>query len=100
MANTIGGITRTVALWVMIVGAVVSDAILYWKGQIVWGIFWSIIILLVAAFEIYGVFISEKKKTISNMWKEWAIKSPFWAYTTLAILCIALNALILHLAVW
>ena len=100
MAMTVGGITRTVALWVMIILAGTADAILYWQGQIVWGVFWSLIILLVICFEIYGFFFSPQKKTISNMWKEWAIKSPGWAYTTLALLWVALTALCIHLAVW
>lgn len=100
MNMTLGGITRTVALWIMMIGAGVATGLLYWQGQLVWGIFWSCIICLVISFEIYGKFFSKQKKTISNMWKDWAIKSPFWAYLTLGILCVSLNALILHLAVW
>lgn len=100
MSMTPGGITRTVALWVMMVGAAVADGLLYWRGQYVWGIFWSCIILLVIGFEIFGKFFSKEKLTISNMWKKWAKEEPFWAYLTLGILCVSLNAMILHLAVW
>lgn len=97
---TPGGITRTVALWIMMIGAAVADALLYWQGQIIWGVFWSIIILLVIGFEIYAYFFSKHKRTISNIWKAWAQTSPFWAYLTLFILWVSLSALCLHLAVW
>ena len=98
MSMTLGGITRTIALWIMIVGAGIATGLLYWQGQVIWAIFWSCIICLVIGFEIFSY--ATKKKTISTIWKDWAIKSPKWAYTTLAILWVALSALCLHLAVW
>jgi hypothetical protein len=97
---TLGGITRTVALWVMMICAGIATGLLWWQGQTVWAVFWSIIIGLVILFELYGILISKEKKTISNMWKAWAIKAPSWAYFTLALLYVSLTALCLHLAVW
>lgn len=98
MNMTVGGITRTIALWTMMIGAFVADGLLYWQGQTVWAIFWSCIICLVIGFEIFSY--ATKKKTISTIWKDWAIKDPKWAYITLGILWVALSALCLHLAVW
>jgi hypothetical protein len=100
--KSIGGIIRGIALWVMIIGAVAADFICYWRGQIVWGTFWSCIIALVIGYEIYGKFISKEKKTISNMFRDWIVwekenkKFP-WGRTTLIILWTALTALIVHL---
>ncbi len=98
MSKTLGGITRTIALIVMIVCACIADFILYFKGQVIWGLFWSIIIGLVGVFEIVS-YVTDKE-TISTKWKKWAEKSPFWAYLTLILLWVSLNALILHLAVY
>lgn len=98
MSQDVWGVLRTTGLIVMIVCAVIADAILYWQGQIIWGVFWSVIVALVGGFEIYAYLT--KKKTISTIWKEWAQKSPFWAYTTLILLATALNGLWIHLAVW
>lgn len=98
MAMTFGGITRTVALWIMMIGAGIATGLLYWQGQYVWAVFWSCIIGLVVGFELFGIIT--KKKTISTMYKEFIQAHKFWGYTILAILCVALNALIVHLAVW
>lgn len=100
MAMTLSGITRTIALYVLILTGLAATALCYSRGQIVWGVFLTIILLLTVAFEVYGRFISKERKTISSMWKAWAIKEPGWAYTALTLLCLAFNALILHLAVW
>lgn len=98
MSNTPGGITRTVALIVMMVGAAIANGLLYWRGEIWWATFWSLIIALVVVYEVLSTIF--KGKTISTQYKEFIQRQPFWGYTILAILCIALNALILHLAVW
>jgi hypothetical protein len=100
MSMTLGGITRTVALWVMIVCAGIADVLLYLQGQIIWGTFWSVIILLVGGYELYAYFFSAHKKTISNIYRDFIKAHPFWGYGILVLLCVALNALILHLAVW
>ena len=97
-----GGIIRGVALWVMMIGAVVADFLCYWRGQTVWGTFWSCIIALVIGYEIWGKFFSKEKKTISNMFRDWIVYEKEhgmfpWGRTVLIILCIALNALIIHL---
>ena len=98
--KSVGGIIRGIALWIMMGGAAIADAILYWKGQIVWGTFWSCIILLVIGYELWAKFISKDKKTISNMYRDWIVseKGKFpWARIVLIILAIALMALIIHL---
>lgn len=97
--SDIGKRVRQIALWVMCISLGVADALLFIRGQIVWGIFWAIILALVGIFEVYNFYIL-KKSTISNVWKAWAQASPFWAYTTLFLLWFGLNALIVHLAVW
>ena len=111
--KSIGGIIRGVALWVMMGGAAIADGILWWRWTcmpdaasklwlLVWAIFWACIIALVIGFEIYGKFFSPVKITISNMWRDWITyekdnkKFP-WGRVTLIILCVALNALIVHL---
>jgi hypothetical protein len=43
--------------------------------------------------------MTEKKKTISTRWKEWAQKEPFWAYTCLASFLLAMIGLTIHLGV-
>lgn len=37
--------------------------------------------------------------TISNRWKEWALKEPIWAYTALFCMAMGFLGLIVHLAV-
>jgi len=41
--------------------------------------------------------MSEKGKTISTRWREWAEKEPFWAYYALISFALSLAGLILHL---
>ena len=89
---------RLAALWVLIISLSLGDLLLYVKGQIIWGTFWSIILLLVVGYEIYAYFFSKHKTTISNIWKEWTIENPFFAYLTLGLIWLGLNALIVHLA--
>lgn len=44
--------------------------------------------------------MSEKKKTISTRWKEWAIAEPFWAYAALGCFFLSVGVgLTMHLAV-
>lgn len=100
--KSIGGIIRGIALWIMMGGAAIADGLLYWRGQIVWGTFWSCIIALVIGYEIWGKFISKERKTISNMYRDWIVADKqsgnfAWGRLVLIILCIALNALIIHL---
>ena len=98
--NEIGKQIRLAALWVMIIALVAADIILYIVGQFIWATFWTIILLLVAGYEIYAFYFSKHKTTISNIWKQWTIKSPVLAYSTLALIWIGLSALAVHLAVW
>ena len=84
----------------MIGSVVIADALLFVRGQIIWGVFWAVITTLVIGFELWNFYVL-KKSTISNVWKKWAQESPWWAYTTLFFLWLGLNALILHLAlIW
>jgi len=94
----ISGIIRTGALGIMIAGAAIADAILWWECQWVWASFWLVIILLVSGYEI--VCYAVKRKTISTMWKDWAIKNPVTSKVVLVILFISLTALCVHLGVW
>lgn len=98
MSVTIGGITRTVALWVMIICAAIADTLLYIRGEMWWGSFWSVIIATVILYEI--VCYVTQRKTISTQYRDFIKAHPVWGYTILAILCVSLNALIIHLAVW
>lgn len=98
MSKDIWGVIRTTGLVVMIVCAVIADAILFWQGQLWWAYFWLWIILSVAVFEAASYIAG--KKTISTRWKEWAEKSPTMAYLTLLILATGLLGLWIHLAVW
>jgi hypothetical protein len=92
----------------MIVGACVADSILWWRWAIAvgelkdwlffWATFWGCIIGLVCGYEIFATIT--KRMTISTMWKKWEESSSqgkFWSRTTLIILDISLNALIIHL---
>jgi len=100
MGSELGKKIRKIALWIMIFGLGTADVLLFIKGQFIWGIFWAIILSLVAIFEIYAYFFSKEKTTISNVWKAWAQKSPFWAYTTLFLIWLGLTSLIVHLAIY
>ena len=98
LQNELGKKIRLIALWIMLITLISGNILLWVFQQFVWAIFLTIILLMVAVFEIYGIFFSPQKTTISNMWKQWAEKSPIWAYTTLTLLWVGLNALVVHLA--
>ena len=89
---------RLAALWVMLITLIGGNLLLWFQQQFLWAVFLTIILLMVAVFELYSVFVSKQKTTISNVWKQWAQQSPLWAYGTLTLLWIGLNALIVHLA--
>lgn len=96
-----GSKVRQIALWVMIISFIGLVTVLFVRGQIIWGIVWVVIGSTVGIAELYSIFVSKDKKTISNMWKQWTQNSPFWAWTALALMFIGLNALIVHLAwIW
>lgn len=43
--------------------------------------------------------MSEKRKTISTRWKEWALNEPGWAYTALSCFALSMTGLVMHLGV-
>jgi len=111
MAMTPGGITRTVALWVMMIGACVADGLLWWRWAVegyqfitlFWATFWACIISLVVGYELWATIT--KHMTISTMYKKWITYEKEngifpWGRTVLIILAVALNALIIHLWFW
>lgn len=105
MSNTVGGYTRTIALWVMIVCCAIADFILWSRwlvthtiGVLFWATFWLLIPLIVIGYEIFAVLTN--RKTISTMWKEWLLKEPIFAWSATVLLWIALNALFVHLIFW
>jgi len=113
MSRDIWGFIRTTGLWVMLVFVTLYDAMLYWQASrmptfflqfcvMVWAIFWSAIISLVAGFEIYGRFFSPVKITISNMyreWQKWEKENKLFPLSRVGLLMvwIAFTGLIVHL---
>jgi len=98
MAMTISGITRTVALWLMIISVAIADFFLYLRQEFWWASFWSAVIILVIIYEVLCYVFH--RKTISTRYKDFIISNPFWGYTILFLLWLALNSLVLHLAVF
>jgi hypothetical protein len=112
MSKSVPAILRTVGLWVMMGFISIADVILYQQAFaapmpiklfiLVWAIFWSCIILLVVAFEIWGKFFSGYNLTISNMMREWQKwekenkKFPM-SRVSLTMWWIAFTGLIVHL---
>lgn len=43
--------------------------------------------------------MTEKRKTISTRWKEWALIEPGWAYSALLCFALSMAGLVLHLGV-
>jgi hypothetical protein len=43
--------------------------------------------------------MSEKRKTISTRWREWAFKEPKWAYSALICFALSMAGLVMHLGV-
>lgn len=43
--------------------------------------------------------MTEKRKTISTRWKEWAEKEPVWAYSALSCFALSMTGLVMHLGV-
>lgn len=104
MANDIFGILRTVGLIVMIVCAVLCEAILIFASITqglpwFWAIYWGVgVIIGVIVAEIWAY--AKTGKTISTQWRDWAKEKPGWAYGALALMATAFAGLIVHLAVW
>jgi hypothetical protein len=99
MASDIFGLLRTIGLIIMIVAAVLLEALLIWQGVTFWAWFWGICVILgVIVAEIWSYAV--QGKTISTEWRDWAKKQKGWAYTGLALMLTAFCGLILHLAVW
>ena len=98
MNMTPGGITRTVALWVLIIATAASAMIDFIAGNTIWAWFKIVVAITVGSYEIY--YYAVHKKTISTKYKEFIIKHPFWGYLSLGLFAIALFGLIAHLAFW
>ena len=96
---TPGGITRTVALWVLILATVGSSVIDFTQGNSVWGWFKAGFVATgVIAFEI-GRYIMHRE-TISTKYKKFIQAKPFWGWLSLFLFALALAGLIAHLAFW
>lgn len=98
--NKFTGILRTVGLWALLICDTLLIIVLFWKDNPIWGIFFLGITIWTIGFEIWGKFFSKEKKTISTMYKDWAIKVGWWAYLALGFFITAMAGLTLHLAVW
>jgi hypothetical protein len=99
MAKDIWGVVRTVGLVVMIVGAVICEAILLLNHMWHWSIYWGCgVILGVGLIEIIAYI--QTGKMISTQWRDWAKTKPLAAYGALGAMAIAFMGLIVHLAFW
>ena len=99
MSKDIWGILRTVGLIVMIVCAVICEAILLLNQMWYWALYWGIgVIAGVGIIEIIAYFSTGK--TISTQWRDWARTKPLAAYGALGAMAMAFCGLIIHLAFW
>lgn len=98
MANTPGGIARTVGLWILILASIGSATIDFFKSNSQWGWVKIMIAILIIIHEIHRYLTHGE--TISTKYKKFILKHPFWGYLSLALFGLALAGLILHLAVW
>ena len=94
MSMTPGGITRTVALWTLIVGGLIVAALAFFRGESTLGLFIGGIFLLVIEEEIRSYVLN--KKTISTKWTDWIKRDPMYAIPATVILLLALLALPIH----
>lgn len=104
----IGGILRTVGLWVLILATACMLFWLYATGEFIWlGVF-SVIALWIGYKEIWGLLIGytdeetgqRKKMTISTAYTRYFKRVGNIAYVPLALFWLAMTGLVLHLATW
>lgn len=103
----IGGIIRTVGLWVLIVA---DGAMLFWlyaTGNFVWFAVFLAITLWILAAEFYGMFIGyidydgrRRKMTISTNYKLYIHKVGWIGYIPLVLFWLSMTGLVIHLAFW
>jgi hypothetical protein len=107
IGTKLGGILRTVGLWVLILADAAMLFWLYATGNFVWfGVFTFITLWIVFA-EVYGVICGlpdyqggRDKMTISTNYKRYIEKVGWIGYIPLALFWLAMTGLVLHLAVW
>lgn len=88
-------LTYDLTLIPLIAGGIGMIAVMIYRKQYKWGIFFSGVFFAVLQFEALGVF--ENGKTISSQYGEWAQNEPFWAYTSLALMVTWMASLFFHL---
>jgi len=97
--SDVWGKIRTIGLIVMIVCAIICEAILLLCHQWMWSIYWGLgVIIGVIVIEI--VSYVKTGKTISTHWRDWAKTNPLAAYGALGTMAMAFLGLIVHLAFW
>lgn len=94
MSWTPGGITRTVALWTLILGALIVAALAFFRGEITLGFFISGIFVYVIQDEVRSYV--QDRKTISTKWTDWIKRDPYYAIPATILLLISLIALPIH----
>jgi hypothetical protein len=107
MAMTPGGITRTVALWVLIIFDASMLGWLYFTHNFIWfGVFLVITLWIVLA-EVWGMIVGypdydgvRRKMTISTNYKRYIQKVGWIGYVPLVLFWIAMTSLIIHLSFW
>ena len=98
MPMTPTGITRTVALWVLILATIASSTFDFIFGNTIWGWFKAVVAATVIGYELF--YYLSHKKTISTKYKEFIIKHPIAGWLSLILFALALLALPIHLGFW
>ena len=98
MAMTPGGITRTLALWTLILCGIAVSVIAFFRGEMTLGLFIGGIFVYVIEEEIRSYVLN--KKTISTKWTDWIKRDPKFAIPATILLLIALVALPIHFFFW
>lgn len=101
------GITRTIALWVLILADSALLAFLYFTQNYVWlGVFLIITLWIVIA-ELWGAIIGytdydgvKRRMTISTNYKRYLQKVGWIGYIPIFLFWLAMTALCVHLAFW
>lgn len=103
----LGGVLRTVGLWLLIVA---DGAMLFWlfaTGNFIWfGVFLAITLWIVLA-EAWGLLVGyhdyngvRQKMTISKNYKLYIEKVGWIGYIPLVLFWLAMSGLVIHLAFW
>ncbi len=98
MPMTPSGITRTVGLWILILGCIASSTIDFIGGNSIWGWFKLVVAGVVVLYELYYFLV--RGKTISTKYKDFILKHPFLGWTSLFLFALALTGLVIHLCFW